>query len=372
MIKFKLILKMLINKHVNNNKKGISIIELLVVITVLIILGTIAFFSFHKYTTHTRDSVRITDIKNLKTSLELYHIQTWKFPKPDKSKYITFNFSTVVWEQWTIGQELISRLSRINKVPLDPKYEIEYTYSLTENWLEYQIWTIAELDSLVANQPFITNTYAKTAPNTRAYIDWNYNEIALLFKMNWLYVMYAIPSIMLPDLNSNLELSEMWSSSVVIRWNNCLPHSYKPFSDICLVNFAPKLLYIWSNLPMSEEDIKAIIEQLKEVYSGPIFSGKELYSSIGEINTTNTWATSKLLVGILKEQVPKSVYEVWSTIVDMWVDNYIAEYWTWSVDLISLSTWTWFTSPETWITFLNININDEDAWVVNCSSCIDF
>lgn len=375
-INLKLILKMLSNKHMKNKKSWFSLIELLVVITVLIILGAIAYFSFHKYTTHTRDSVRITDIKTLKTSLELYHIQTWRFPKPDKSKNITFNFSTVVWEQWTVGQELISRLSRINKIPLDPKYGNEYTYSLTENWLEYQIWTIIELDSLVANQSFITNTYAntapKTAPNTSAYIDWNYNEIALLFKMNWLYVMYAIPSIMLPDLNSNLELSEMLSSSVVIRWKKCLPHSYKPYSDTCLVNFAPKLLYIWSNLPMSEADITAIIEQLKDVYSDPIFSGKEIYSSIGKINTTNTWATSKLLVDILKEQVPKSVYEVWSTIVDMWIDNYIAEYWTWSVDLISWGAWTWFTSPETWITFLNININDEDAWVVNCSSCIDF
>jgi hypothetical protein len=64
------------------------------------------------------------------------------------------------------------------------------------------------------------------------------------------------------------------------------------------------------------------------------------------------------------------VFDIWNTIIDIWVDEYIAIYW--DIDLISWSTWTWFTSPETGITFLNINIADSDWWVVNCNSCIDF
>lgn len=349
-----------------NNKKWVTIIELIIVIIILAILWTIAFFSYDKYATYSRDSVRISDVKSLKTTLELYHIEASKFPKPFEPKNITFNFNTVVWEQWTVDENLISRLSRINKVPLDPRYENKYTYSLTQDWLEYQIWTISEGWALIAQQPIISDTYAKASANSSAYIDWNYNEMALLFKMDWLYVMYALPSIILPDLDTNIELSEMWSWSVVIKWKKCLPHSYKAFSDICIIDFIPKLLFIWSNLPMTQEDIMAIIEQLKEIYSGPIFSENELYTSI------NNGDSNQLFGDILEWQIPEYVFDTWKTIIDIWVDEYIAQYWSWSIDLLSWSTWTWFTSPETWITFLNVNIFDIDSWVVNCSSCIDF
>jgi len=88
------------NNNMKNNKKWVTIIEIIIVIIILAILWTIAFFSYDKYATYSRDSVRISDIKSLKTTLELYHMEASKFPKPDDYTEITFNFDTVVWEQW--------------------------------------------------------------------------------------------------------------------------------------------------------------------------------------------------------------------------------------------------------------------------------
>ena len=355
-----------------NNRKWITIMELLIVIIILAILWTIAFFSYGRYTLYTRDAVRLADIKSLKTTLDLYHIDASKYPKPYEAKDITFNFNTVVWQQWKIDEDLIKRISRIDRVPLDPKYENNYTYSLTEDWQEYQIWSISESVSVTAfNQSIIKSVNAAHTPaNTYAYIDWNYNEVSVLFKMNWLYVMYATPSIMIPDLNANLELSEMWTGSVVVSGKHCLPHTYIAHSDVCITDFVPQLLFIWSNLPVTEEDVMAVIEKLKTIYSNPIFSEDDKYSPIAQIDMTNTGATVWLFGNILEDEVPDYIFDTWNQIVDIWVDDYIAQYW--DIELISWSTSWWIESPETWITFLNVNVFDIDWWDVNCKSCIDF
>jgi len=58
----------------NNENKAFTLVELIVTITILAILGTIAFISFSSYSQSSRDSVRISDLTNIKTSLELFHI----------------------------------------------------------------------------------------------------------------------------------------------------------------------------------------------------------------------------------------------------------------------------------------------------------
>gem|GEM_PF-6295285 len=54
---------------------GFTLVELIVVITILTILGTIGFMSFNGYQLSTRDSVRVSDMKNAETGLELYFVK---------------------------------------------------------------------------------------------------------------------------------------------------------------------------------------------------------------------------------------------------------------------------------------------------------
>ena len=64
----------------NVNKKAFTLVELIVVITILSILGIIAFISLQWYTKIARDTSRISDISKIKTSLELFALESWKYP----------------------------------------------------------------------------------------------------------------------------------------------------------------------------------------------------------------------------------------------------------------------------------------------------
>ena len=55
--------------------KGFTLVELIVVITILAILWTISFISLQWYSMRSRDSVRISDIKNIITNLELFKLK---------------------------------------------------------------------------------------------------------------------------------------------------------------------------------------------------------------------------------------------------------------------------------------------------------
>jgi prepilin-type N-terminal cleavage/methylation domain-containing protein len=44
---------------------GFTLVELIVVVTILAILATIAFLSFQGYSSSARDSLRLSDLKNI-------------------------------------------------------------------------------------------------------------------------------------------------------------------------------------------------------------------------------------------------------------------------------------------------------------------
>jgi uncharacterized protein (TIGR02145 family)/prepilin-type N-terminal cleavage/methylation domain-containing protein len=126
------------------NRKGFTLVELIVVITILAILWTIAFLSLQWYAKNARDSKRVWDVNNIKKSLELFVLQTEKYPLPDNGEEVTYSWE-VVWTQWTVWDNVLEQLSRnLKKKPLDPSTEEEYIYSTTENRREYEVLWIYE------------------------------------------------------------------------------------------------------------------------------------------------------------------------------------------------------------------------------------
>lgn len=344
------------------NKKWFTLIELLITILILAILLTISFFSYTEYTKMSRDSVRLNDIQLIKQSLELFSINASKYPKPDNGTEITFA-DKVAWDQWTINKFIIDRLDLLDRIPVDPKYWTEYTYSLVRDWFEYQIGTISEWSSFANIN--INDTYAeiwKTDVNVTAITDWNYNEIALVLTHEWWFAIFALPSIILPDLTLITNLANMVEWSLVISWEKCLPDSYKNYSEKCVVDFIPELLFIWSNLPLSVADMMVIINRLQEIYASPIFDKK--YEEIATMEPT------QLFIKILEEQVPEATITTFRRIIELWLDEYIEEYW--SVWIVSSTTWTWTIGGASWYSFFKVWINDPDLWTVNCNSCIEF
>lgn len=122
---------------------GFTLVELIVVITILVILGTIAFISLSGYSSSARDSSRVSDIANLSQGIDISYIKTGSYPTPDRSFVVTYSGGTI-WTQGVIGDTLINLLSSVganmSKKPVDPLNAKEYTYSvLTHNNKAYQL-----------------------------------------------------------------------------------------------------------------------------------------------------------------------------------------------------------------------------------------
>jgi len=96
-------------------KQAFTLVELIVVIVIISILWTIAFISLQWYSSSARDSKRLSDIQNIKKSLELFSLNTWKYPEPDD--FVTVKYDTQdLWYQWTVGNQVTTNLSRnLNK-----------------------------------------------------------------------------------------------------------------------------------------------------------------------------------------------------------------------------------------------------------------
>jgi len=156
-------------------KQGFTLVELIVVITILAILWTIAFISLQWYSKDSRDSVRISDVSKLKTSLELYALDSWKYPAPDDAENVTLSWWEIVWNQWVVWENVLTNLSRnLNKIPKDPVSDKSYVYSTTANKKEYQILSIYEWDSVA----LVSQTHADLWASVR--VDGTYNFIIIL------------------------------------------------------------------------------------------------------------------------------------------------------------------------------------------------
>jgi len=65
------------------NKKGFTLIELLVVIAIIGLLSTLAVVSLNNARQKSRDSRRVSDVKQVQTALELYYNDAGGYPDSD-------------------------------------------------------------------------------------------------------------------------------------------------------------------------------------------------------------------------------------------------------------------------------------------------
>lgn len=77
---------------------GFTLVELLVVIMILAVLGTMGFLSLRSMNDSARDATRLNDIKNVTTSIEHYLTQNGVVPHPTNETIITYSGSAA-WYQ---------------------------------------------------------------------------------------------------------------------------------------------------------------------------------------------------------------------------------------------------------------------------------
>jgi len=246
--------------------KAFTLVELIVVITILAILWTIAFISLQWYSSQARDSKRLSDIQNIKKSLELFSLNTWKYPLPDT--WVEYSFSwELLWTQWIVWDQVSINLSRnLNEKPLDPLSETEYVYSVTNTQTQFEILWLYESDliwtNIGANLVFAQQSNAATQDYAK--ISWTYN---------WIYVkspsfIFPTPSI-INALNTEIDFNtNSWAiqSQVITWWDNNIWLWTWALSDLTMT-------YTWViNNNSSDAEKISVIETLQNFYSGTSLS----------------------------------------------------------------------------------------------------
>lgn len=198
-------------------------------ISILVILGTIAFVNLQGFAGGARDSARTSDLANLTQAFELTYIKSGFYPTPTNGSGVTYSGGTV-WTQGTIGDSVMSVLgaggNKFSKKPTDPKYPtIEYTYSLLNTGKEYQLAAAME-DSTTAYTPLITPVYAATDSLT-AYLKGNYNGLIAKASTGTTTYYLALPSIILQSLsNTELSVPATQFGNLVLHKKGNIPSSY--------------------------------------------------------------------------------------------------------------------------------------------------
>ncbi len=122
---------------------GFTLIELIVVITILAILGTLGFIAMKNYGATARDSVRISDIQNNLKALAILQIKTTTFPIPESAIEIKSGTRVLISYQGYLGAD-ISRSIGMNTLSLDPKDKSRYTYAIDASQKKSQLLAYLE------------------------------------------------------------------------------------------------------------------------------------------------------------------------------------------------------------------------------------
>ncbi|MDP2091015.1 MAG: FISUMP domain-containing protein [Candidatus Gracilibacteria bacterium] len=269
------------------NLKGFTLVELIVVITILAILGTIAFISLQGYSTSARDSTRVSDLSSMKTSLELFQLDAGNYPKPTGLVSITYS-GTTVWNQGTFGETVFANLGKLDKIPKDPLTDKEYTYSVLVNGNQYQLGGIVEGND-ISYRPPLTPPYQGGGlaqqvqagiVEATAYITGNYNGQMTKVLSGTTCNVLAVPSIINNDATVTDLQQIVASGSLVYRGFKNLPASFKgsKFNEAAGFDFQPNTLLAYTDTsscaPLTDNTSYTarvnLLKGLQDAYSGTL------------------------------------------------------------------------------------------------------
>jgi prepilin-type N-terminal cleavage/methylation domain-containing protein len=351
-------------------KQAFTLVELIVVITILAILWTIAFISLQWYSKDARDSIRISDTSNMKTSLELFHLDSGKYPLPDANEIVDYGTETL-WYQWDFWSSVISSLSRsMSEVPTDPLTDKKYIFSVANNKNEFEILSLLEWDSLVLNN--INQANAATLEVTPK-IDWTYNRVFIKTAS----FIVPVPSIINTEVwtaTMTLDSSNI-SSQVVNSWEN-IPEQWNVISNTWALIWLALSVYTWSIAIDDSNTVKeAVIQKIKDTYTGSVLANSDIYNYILSTNWTE-WLVKLANSIILNDDTTEVIitynpYEncIWINSPAIWDINIISSsiYWVWTwnecneVDIIVCSwPWTWYTisACNVWTSIASTNYDN--------------
>jgi len=345
----------------NCKKRAFTLVELIVVITILAILWTIAFISLQWYSKDARDSSRITDLSSMKTSLEVFQLDSGKYPIPTDGVAITYSWATV-WTQGTFWNTIFSNVSNLDKIPTDSLTDAYYTYSTTQSRWEYQLWWMLEWDYIALNYPTSQLVNAAWTVDAKAIVTGTYNwQITKSLSWSTLCSILSVPSIITNDTDiTNLETINT-QNRFVYTWKNNLPSSFKStkFNNEWWFAFSSNKLVAYSDnqscTPLTDKtSFTARVEMLKwiqDAYSWTILQSEwEIKNILAlQIDTVSPSASVKNYAWNFVNN--NFWWSVWvAAKVDLCVEtmttaqeNTLNSIWSaWNIDVYSWIDWNWW------------------------------
>jgi prepilin-type N-terminal cleavage/methylation domain-containing protein len=246
--------------------KAFTLVELIVVITILAILWTIGFISLSGYAVIARDTSRISDINILTKAIELHKLEEWGFPSVSNWTDVVFSGSTI-WTQWTFWEASRKDARRVSNIPTDPLTGSEYAYATTQSTWEYQVWVMVENEWSFSFIPWVQDTYADgvLAWFASTKIKWNYNGKFITHTQNLsstsknVWILWA-PSLLLTDISSavanKIDLSTIHGNNLfVYEWEKTAPASY----SWSLVTYTTSALWVVQTTQNNPDSLVEVI-----------------------------------------------------------------------------------------------------------------
>jgi prepilin-type N-terminal cleavage/methylation domain-containing protein len=127
-------------RGLGGSKKGFSLVELMVVITIIAILSVVAYQAMGGHTITARDSKRMEDLGNIQSALELYFVQYGRYPAVLENGAADSDVEAPAGNDWKIPKKYLSI------IPTDPgTAKRSYVYTLSET-TTYELATTLEKD----------------------------------------------------------------------------------------------------------------------------------------------------------------------------------------------------------------------------------
>ena len=123
--------------------KAFTLVELIVVVTILAILSTIWFVAYNDYLWWTRDTNRISQIKSISDAIQLYNTHNL-IPVPDNNVEIRL-WTKIIWYQWYAWENILESIEYTWEW-LDPKDNNFFTFNITSNRKYFSILSLLEDD----------------------------------------------------------------------------------------------------------------------------------------------------------------------------------------------------------------------------------
>lgn len=377
-----------------NRYKWFTLVELIVVITILAILWTVAYLSFWWYSKDARDTTRSSDMKLIEDSIVLSLTKRWVVPEPTNAVNITYSGGTL-FKQWTFWKSSFENVWRLNKVPVDPLFWNEYTFSISSTRRAYQIWWILEWTQIETYSPIYNKANAVVTTETVPFIKWTYNWQIVHTSTWWKVYILAIPSLILSD-TSDTNVLNVWDK-IVFNWEAWIPESYSE-ADIPVFwhfSFTPTLVYSWTSLPRTPTSLKPLVSNLQDSLLWTILFSHEDYQELLTIDIDNAdelqlywtnYINNKLwwrfesrylssCKGILWDSDSNQwswLYTIspdWASKIEVYCDMEMNWWWWTRINAYDYSIW-WYTdqkltSKTRWITWTELVAVYTRVWISN-------